>query len=113
MDLQGQYKFDQNKAFPSVGSRIAAAIAIGLGEAARGFRGGQGQNIGLTLVNQSIEREIERQLGRGIGISASVGLSMGEGAGINMRTRMGTNARREHLQASEEAQRRDQYRKQA
>lgn len=61
MDLQGQYKFDQNKAFPSAGSKIAAAIAIGLGEAARGFRGGQGQNIGLTLVNQSIEREIERQ----------------------------------------------------
>ena len=61
MDLQGQYKFDQNKAFPSAGSKIAAAIAIGLGEAARGFRGGQGQNIGLTLVNQSIDREIERQ----------------------------------------------------
>jgi|TARA_R100000084_G_scaffold86398_1_gene41028 hypothetical protein len=61
MDLQGQYKFDQNKAFPSAGSKVAAAIAIALGEAARGFRGGQGQNIGLTLINQSIDREIERQ----------------------------------------------------
>jgi hypothetical protein len=61
MDLQGQYKFDQNKAFPSAGSKVAAAIAIALGEAARGFRGGQGQNIGLTLINQSIDREVERQ----------------------------------------------------
>ena len=61
MNLQGQYKFDPNKAFPSAGSKVAAAIAIALGEAARGFRGGQGQNIGLTLINQSIDREIERQ----------------------------------------------------
>ena len=60
-DLRGKFKFDPNKAMPTLGSKIAAAIAIGLGEAARGFRGGQGANIGLDLVNQAVDREIERQ----------------------------------------------------
>jgi len=60
-DIRGKFKFDPNKAMPTLGSKIAAAIAIGLGEAARGFRGGQGANIGLDLVNQAVDREIERQ----------------------------------------------------
>jgi hypothetical protein len=60
-DLRGKFKFDPNRAMPTLGSKIAAGIAIALGEAARGFRGGQGPNVGLDLINQSIDREIERQ----------------------------------------------------
>lgn len=60
-NLQGEYKFDPNRAMPTLGSKIAAAVAIALGEAARGFRGGQGPNVGLDLINQAMEREIERQ----------------------------------------------------
>jgi len=60
-DLRGKFKFDPNRAMPTLGSKIAAGIAIALGEAARGFRGGQGPNVGLDLINQSIDREIDRQ----------------------------------------------------
>lgn len=60
-DLRGKFKFDPNRAMPTLGSKIAAGIAIALGEAARGFRGGQGPNVGLDLINQSVDREVERQ----------------------------------------------------
>lgn len=55
------YKPDNKGPFKTFGSKIMAGISIALGEAARGFRGGQGENIGLTLVNQTIDREIQRQ----------------------------------------------------
>lgn len=56
-----EYKPDNQGPFKTFGSKIMAGISIALGEAARGFRGGQGENIGLTLVNQTIDREIQRQ----------------------------------------------------
>jgi len=56
-----EYKPDNQGPFKTFGSKIMAAISIALGEAARGFRGGQGENIGLTLVNQTIDREVQRQ----------------------------------------------------
>jgi len=60
-DIRGRYKFDPYKAMPTLGSKIAAGIAIALGEAARGLRGGQGENIGLNMINQAIDREMKRQ----------------------------------------------------
>ena len=56
-----EYKPVNQGPFKTFGSKIMAGISIALGEAARGFRGGQGENIGLTLVNQTIDREIQRQ----------------------------------------------------
>jgi hypothetical protein len=56
-----EYKPDNQGPFKTFGSKIMAGISIALGEAARGFRGGQGENIGLTLVNQTIDREVQRQ----------------------------------------------------
>jgi hypothetical protein len=60
-NIRGRYKFDPYKAMPTLGSKIAAGIAIALGEAARGLRGGQGENIGLNMINQAIDREMKRQ----------------------------------------------------
>lgn len=60
-NVRGRYKFDPYKAMPTLGSKIAAGIAIALGEAARGLRGGQGENIGLNMINQAIDREMKRQ----------------------------------------------------
>lgn len=55
------YKPTDQGPMSSTGSKVAAAIAIALGEAARGFRGGQGANIGMDLINQAIDREAKRQ----------------------------------------------------
>lgn len=55
------YKPTDQGPLSSTGSKVAAAIAIALGEAARGFRGGQGTNIGMDLINQAIDREAKRQ----------------------------------------------------
>jgi len=56
-----EYKPTDRGPMSTTGSKVAAAIAIALGEAARGFRGGQGRNVGMDLINQAIDREAKRQ----------------------------------------------------
>tara|TARA_R100001463_G_scaffold30110_4_gene68558 strand:- start:16479 stop:18095 length:1617 start_codon:yes stop_codon:yes gene_type:complete len=58
--LEG-YKPSKEGPYSNLSSKIFAGIAIALGEAARGFRGGQGRNVGLDLINQAIDREAKRQ----------------------------------------------------
>ena len=42
-------------------SKFFAALSISLGEMARGLRGGQGQNIGLDMINKIVDDEARRQ----------------------------------------------------
>lgn len=60
-DMQGRFRFDPGRAMPTLGSKIAAGIAIALGAAAQGLRGGGGSNIGLDMINKMIDREMQTQ----------------------------------------------------
>ena len=55
------YKPTDQGPLSTTGSKVAAAIAIVLGEAARGLRRGEGRNVGMDLINQAIDREAKRQ----------------------------------------------------
>lgn len=59
--MVNEYRPTDRGPLSTTGSKVAAAIAIALGEAARGFRGGQGRNVGMDLINQAIDREAKRQ----------------------------------------------------
>ena len=59
--IVNEYRPTDRGPLSTTGSKVAAAIAIALGEAARGFRGGQGRNVGMDLINQAIDREAKRQ----------------------------------------------------
>jgi len=60
-DLRGRFRFDPGRAMPTLGSKIAAGIAIALGAASQGLRGGGGPNIGLDMINKIIDREMKTQ----------------------------------------------------
>lgn len=53
-----EFEFD---AYGGIGGRIFAALAIGLGGAGKAMNGGQGDNVGLEIVNSLVQNRLNEQ----------------------------------------------------